>query len=361
MPISIPLPISKGGTGEAAQGPSAFSAGNLNVASGQSSLAVGYLNEASGGNSLAIGYSNSAEDITGAAIGYSNSASASNASAIGSDNTSSGVNSNAFGSLNFSYGTNSSSFGYGTTAGGLNSSAFGYLTKTYTDNTAELGVWTSLTQRGGSIRTDSSGLTSFTFPSRETPFPSGGSIKGAEPIGSLPMGSMAFRSFGGLSIDYNVNGPVTTLPLFPVIGQSSKNISSPPQTISFSGTGVYADTGITAVFDASVARGTIAGSGGFSIKSISPYTRFFSVSAAIEIERTLSGTNDIGIKLAKNGVPIDETEIQENTSQGNPAYLTTTWVIELENLDEVSLVIANMTSTNSVQFNRGRIVATTID
>lgn len=457
MPIEIPLPISKGGTSQAATGTDSFSAGyvidstrNRNVAIGSNidvygddstvigrgsrafgnqnisiglssiagaggnsiaigtqsltyeleSIAIGTGNTATDGTGIAIGARNESRNGNGIAFGYENFASDQFCISIGNENTSLGEKSIAFGHSNETSSDNSIAIGTSnlledenTIAIGIsnsvkngaivlgkdcdadggsisigrninnigdNSVAIGDNITSTVANSVELGYWSSITTRDAAIRLDSTGVAALTVPNSATALTDGGSTAGSEAAGSLPRKSAAFRSSGeNIFIDYNNNtGTVRTAALAPLRGQSSRVTTG---TISFSGSGVFADTGVGATFDTATAFGTTAGTGGLSVKNTSGATRIVSVSAAIEVERLSSATNDIGIKLAKNGSPINETEIQENTSLNNPAYLSTNWIVELANNGEVSLLIANLTSADSVQFNRGRISVVAAD
>jgi hypothetical protein len=75
-----------------------------------------------------------------------------------------------------------------------------------------------------------------------------------------------------------------------------------------------------------------------------------------------AGNNQIhGIKLALNGVPINETECRAFTGAANQeAKLVTSWVIRMEPNDEVSIFIANHSSTDDIEIRRGRIVAAAV-
>lgn len=321
-----------------------ISIGNENTALGEKSIAFGHGNETDSDNSIAIGITNALEDQNTIAIGISNSVK--NGAIV------LGKNCDVDGAA-ISIGKNINNSGGGSTAIGDN------IVSTVA-NSVELGYWSDDTTRVSAIRMDSTGVAALTVPDSATALTDGGTTAGSEAAGSLPRKSAAFRLSGdSLFIDYNnASGSVQTVSVAPIRGQSSRITSG---TISFSGVGVYSGSIPSATFDSTTALGTTAGSSAFSIKNTSGATRVVMVSASIEVERTLSGTNDIGIKLAKNGSQINETEIQENTSSNNPAYLTTSWMVSLANNDEVALFVANLTSTDSVNFNRGRIVVSAAD
>ena len=78
--------------------------------------------------------------------------------------------------------------------------------------------------------------------------------------------------------------------------------------------------------------------------------------------KTVTGNNHtLGIKLAKNGTAIDQTECRAFTgSGGQEAKLVTNWMISMAANDEVALFIANHSSNVDITFRRGRLVATQV-
>ncbi len=142
-----------------------------------------------------------------------------------------------------------------------------------------------------------------------------------------------------------------------VRGQASKMDSG---TIAISTTGVYVTTGMIATLDADTAEGMALGTNdAFGLKNISgsaKLLRFFgSIDAAAGNNQTL------GIKLALNGTPVDETECRAFKASGaSVAKLVTSWMLELDDDDEVSLLITNHTATGNITFQRGRILASEV-
>lgn len=121
--------------------------------------------------------------------------------------------------------------------------------------------------------------------------------------------------------------------------------------------GQYVATGLVATFDTSTANGTALGaSDQFGLKNTSSATRLFDVYGSMDAK---DGNNLIlGIKLAKNGAEVNQSECRAFTgSGGQEAKLVTRWMIELNSGDEVSLMIANHTSTSNLELRRGRIIA----
>lgn len=105
--------------------------------------------------------------------------------------------------------------------------------------------------------------------------------------------------------------------------------------------------------------GNETGSAGiFDLTNTSGRTALFSVSAYAEIMHNSSSSAIFGLRLAKNGVSIPQTESQENSSTNNPAFLTTEWLVELAHGDSVNMNLAQITGTlSTITFRRGRLVA----
>ena len=144
-----------------------------------------------------------------------------------------------------------------------------------------------------------------------------------------------------------------------VRGQASKMDSG---TIDIVTQGVYVSTGLTATFDASTASGmTLGTTNAFAVKNTSGATKLMQIYGSIDA-KTVSGNNKVlGIKLAKNGTAIDQTECRAFTGSGNEeAKLVTNWMISMAANDEVALFIANHSSNVDITFARGRLVATEV-
>jgi hypothetical protein len=142
-----------------------------------------------------------------------------------------------------------------------------------------------------------------------------------------------------------------------VRGQASKMDAG---TITIAETGAYVSTGLTATFDAATAFGMSLGTvDAFGLKNTSGGTKLLRFFGSID---AAAGNNEtLGIKLALNGVAIAETECRAfKASAVAVAKLVTSWMIELDDGDEVSLLIANHTSTTTINFQRGRIIASEV-
>jgi hypothetical protein len=97
----------------------------------------------------------------------------------------------------------------------------------------------------------------------------------------------------------------------------------------------------------------------FAVKNTSGSAQLFKIYGSADID---AGNNRVlGIKLALNGTPIDNTECNASTGQGTTfAKLVTNWMIELQPNDEVALFVTNKTITGNVTLLRGRLVASTV-
>jgi len=137
-------------------------------------------------------------------------------------------------------------------------------------------------------------------------------------------------------------------------GQCSKMTDG---TITITTSGTYVTTGLTATLDSSTVYGMVLGTDdAFGLKNDSGVTKLFRVYGSIDA--TDGNNSTLGIKLAKNGTAIDNSECRAFTGSGaQEAKLVTSWMVELDDGDEISLMIANHSSTTDITFKRGRIVA----
>ena len=137
-------------------------------------------------------------------------------------------------------------------------------------------------------------------------------------------------------------------------GQCSKMTDG---TITITTQGTYVTTGLTATLDSSTVYGMVLGTDdAFGLKNDSGVTKLFRVYGSIDA--TDGNNSTLGIKLAKNGTAIDNSECRAFTGSGaQEAKLVTSWMVELDDGDEISLMIANHSSTTDITFKRGRIVA----
>ncbi len=141
-----------------------------------------------------------------------------------------------------------------------------------------------------------------------------------------------------------------------VRGQVSKMDAG---TIDIVTQSVYVSTGLTGTLDATTANGIELGTvDAFAVKNTSGSTKLMQIYGSIDA-KTVTGNNKVlGIKLAKNGTPIDQTECRAFTGSGaEEAKLVTNWIISMAANDEVALFIANHTSNVDITLGRARLVA----
>jgi hypothetical protein len=137
-------------------------------------------------------------------------------------------------------------------------------------------------------------------------------------------------------------------------GQCSKMTDG---TIDITAQGSYISTGLTATLDTDTAYGMVLGTtDAFGLKNDSGATKLFRVYGSIDA--TDGNNSTLGVKLAKNGVAIDNSECRAFTGSGaQEAKLVTSWMVELDDGDEVSLLIANHSNTTDITLKRGRVIA----
>jgi hypothetical protein len=139
-------------------------------------------------------------------------------------------------------------------------------------------------------------------------------------------------------------------------GQVSRITSG---TISIATAGVFQSTGLTATLDSENFGISLVTTDTFAVKNTSGSAQLFKIYGSADID---AGNNTVlGIKLALNGTPIDNTECNASTGQGTTfAKLVTNWMIELQPNDEVALFVTNKTTAGNVTLLRGRVVASTV-
>jgi hypothetical protein len=137
-------------------------------------------------------------------------------------------------------------------------------------------------------------------------------------------------------------------------GQCSKMTDG---TIDITAQGSYISTGLTATLDTDTAYGMVLGTtDAFGLKNDSGSTKLFRIYGSMDA--TDGNNSTLGVKLAKNGVAIDNSECRAFTGSGaQEAKLVTSWMVELDDGDEVSLLIANHSNTTDIVLKRGRVIA----
>lgn len=303
MPISIPLPIAKGGTGQAATGTDAFSAGTSNTATGNTSSAVG---------------------------GY-----------------------------NFSAGSFSNAFGYGCYGGGTNTSAFGYFVQSPVSNTAEFGYWPNQSSRGGAIRTDSSGTAALTYSTSSTTLTDGGATAGSEAAGTLPRGMYAMRHDGDgqTFMDVNDAGVIETKNITSIFGQAASGAGSVAIAVS----GTYYKLTTAATLDSGNTSHMALNAGQITLQNTSGYTRRFLVTAYINASSNNQKTM-IGLRIGKNGTSYADSEARSfSDDTSHPVGITTSYIVSMNDNEYADIYVSNHTDTDTVTINSARILAHSID
>ena len=137
-------------------------------------------------------------------------------------------------------------------------------------------------------------------------------------------------------------------------GQCSKMTDG---AIDVTSQGAYITTGLTATLDTDTAYGMVLGTDdAFGLKNDSGGTKLFRIYGSIDA--TDGNNSTLGVKLAKNGVAIDNSECRAFTGSGaQEAKLVTSWMVELDDGDEISLMIANHSNTTDITLKRGRVIA----
>ena len=142
-------------------------------------------------------------------------------------------------------------------------------------------------------------------------------------------------------------------------GQVSKMNSG---TIGITTQSIYVSTGLTATLDTATANGLVLGTtDAFGLKSTNANPKLLRFYGSVDARTTSGNSKILGVKLALNSVPIDATECRAYTGGSNEeAKLVTSWMIEVDENDEVSLFMANHSSDVDIDFRRGRLIASEV-
>jgi len=131
------------------------------------------------------------------------------------------------------------------------------------------------------------------------------------------------------------------------------------QTVTITTQGVYVPMNITGTFDNANSQGTSAPTtASFGIKNSAGDNKKYVVIATADVE--IGNNKTAGWRLAVNGVAIAETTCQAQTGNHNLAKLMTQWIVTLNDGDEVSCHLANLSGTQNIQVDRSKIVAFTL-
>lgn len=132
------------------------------------------------------------------------------------------------------------------------------------------------------------------------------------------------------------------------------------ETVTITTVGQYVHPTFGGTFDTSVAQGFVQSTTNpFGIKNATDVTRLMRIYGSADARAGNNQTH--GIKLALNGSPIDLTECRAFTgSNQQEAKLVTSWIVKMEPGDEVTLMVANHSTTNNVTVFRGRVLASAV-
>jgi hypothetical protein len=121
--------------------------------------------------------------------------------------------------------------------------------------------------------------------------------------------------------------------------------------------GIFVEASVEVDLDAANSFGMVKSEDyDFALQNTSGATRTFQIYASIDA--TANNNNTLGIRLAKNGTAIAQTECRASTrSGGQEAKLVTSWLVSLAANDSIHVLVTNFSATGTLTVKRGRIVA----
>jgi len=183
-----------------------------------------------------------------------------------------------------------------------------------------------------------------------------------------PAGSPGVAGSPGQKGDTGVTGPVGPQgPQGPAgidavgtayFGQVSRTTSGSVDIVT---AGIYTQFGFNGTFDSANSYGVTQGANNrFSVVNSSGQTTQYRIYGSADV--SVGNNYTLGIKLALNGVPIDETECRAPSGGGsaNFAKLVTSWIVSVPDNGEISLLVANHTDTSDLTVQRARLVLSTV-
>ena len=333
------------GTGTA-DGAYAVAEGNSTTASESASHAEGFSTTASGVASHAEGYSTLASGDASHAEGYSTTASGDFSHAEGNSTTASGDFSHAEGYFTTASGSVSHAEGDSTLASGVASHAEGSSTIASGDYSSATGRRGKAIHDGARVEADSqnadvSSTTTDQFTAR---FQNGYEFKG---------GLAAFE--GGASFGDATAQATTRANLGVAIYGQLYFSATAATTIAVAGT--YVKMAGTTTSDS---LNGITMPQNNRLQNNSGSTRVFQAMARADIIDG-SGNKNIAIKLAKNGVLIDATESNGETTNNVAAHATINWIVSLATGEYVEIWATNKSDTSSITAQHGHLFLKAID
>jgi hypothetical protein len=146
------------------------------------------------------------------------------------------------------------------------------------------------------------------------------------------------------------------IPTSPMYGQCYVDSSD---TITISSQGTYVEIGTSAVLNSVVSGMTLGDSGNLSLKNDTARTRVVKVEGILDLSLVSGASKSVGVKLAKNSTPIDESE-HRSFIVDSEMSLQSSWIVSLAPDDEISVFVANHTDTVNLDLKRGVLVASYI-
>jgi hypothetical protein len=320
------------GSGSTANGSLAVAEGLSTTASGDSSHAEGYSTTAIGDFSHSEGTLSTASGEASHAEGAFSTASGNYSHAEGSSTTAGGESSHAEGFLTNANGDYSHAEGNSTTASGDYSSATGHRAKAIHD--------------GARVESDSQNadVSSTTTNQYTARFQNGYEFKG---------GLAAFE--GGASFGDATTQLTTRANLGVAIYGQLYFSATAATTIAVAGT--YVKLAGTTTSDS---LNGITMPQNNRLQNNSGSTRIFQAMARADIIDG-SGNKNIAIKLAKNGVLIDATESNGETTNNVAAHATINWIVSLATGEYVEIWATNKSDTSSITAQHGHLFLKAID
>lgn len=129
-------------------------------------------------------------------------------------------------------------------------------------------------------------------------------------------------------------------------------------TVTITTAGVYVPINAAGTLDPSVTFNMVA-SGAPNVTGIKNDTNQTRTMVIVATYDGRAGNNEaIGLKLALNGTPIDATECRSFAgSSGQFGKTMTQWMMKLEPGDEVTMLAANIDTTNNITIARYKMLA----
>jgi hypothetical protein len=129
-------------------------------------------------------------------------------------------------------------------------------------------------------------------------------------------------------------------------------------TVTVAATSTFYAIDLAGTVDTANANGVVAGVlEDLALKNDTGETLLFTVIGSCDV--TSANNELIGIRLAVDGVPIAATECRAQTGTNNYAKLLSQWMVELAPGEEVSIHIANFSTTQDITVKRAKVVAFT--